>query len=154
MMEEVTIPHTSSAPPSVGEERIKICELDDIAQIAFKGTKFLNRIQTVVFDAAYHTNENLLISAPTGAGKTNIAMLTVLHEIQSNIEAGVIKLDKFKVRGLIQYSTLSISITQVGKGSPMSQPTTCCSVLCVGCIEVVLEVNCVSGVSVINSVWC
>lgn len=96
-MEEITIPHTSFAPPSVGEDRVKICELDKIAQLAFKGTKFLNRIQTVVFDAAYCTNENLLISAPTGAGKTNIAMLTVLHEIKSNMESGVIKLDKFKV---------------------------------------------------------
>ena len=97
-MEEITIPHTSSAPPSIGEDRVKICELDPIAQMAFKGTRSLNRIQTVVFDAAYHSNENLLISAPTGAGKTNIAMLTVLHEIKSNMVAGVIQLDKFKVR--------------------------------------------------------
>ena len=99
-MEEITIPHTSSAPPAVGEERVKVSELDAIAQMAFKGTKALNRIQTVVFDAAYHTNENLLVSAPTGAGKTNIAMLTVLHEVKSNIEAGVIKLDKFKVQSV------------------------------------------------------
>lgn len=50
-----------------------------------------------MFDAAYNTNENLLISAPTGAGKTNIAMLTILREIKQNIEAGVIQKDKFKV---------------------------------------------------------
>ena len=91
------IPHTSSAPPPVGEDRIRISELDDIAKLAFKGTKFLNRIQSIVFDAAYYTNENLLISAPTGAGKTNIAMLTVLREVKNNIDAGVIKRDKFKV---------------------------------------------------------
>ncbi len=96
-MEEITIPHTLSAPPCVGEDRIKICELDDITRLAFHGTKTLNRIQTIVFDAAYNTNENLLISAPTGAGKTNIAMLTVLREINANMEQGVIKQDKFKV---------------------------------------------------------
>ncbi len=96
-MEEVTIPHTGSAPPAVGEDRVQVKELDEVAQLAFRGTKALNRIQSVVFDAAYYTNENLLISAPTGAGKTNIAMLTVLHEIKSNIEGGVIKSDKFKV---------------------------------------------------------
>ena len=96
-MEEIVIPHTSTPVPQVGEDRIRIDHLDDIAQLVFKGTKTLNRIQTIVFDAAYYTNENLLISAPTGAGKTNIAMLTVLHEIKKNIEAGVIKKDKFKV---------------------------------------------------------
>lgn len=98
IMEEIVIPHTSSAPPPVGEDRVQISELDDIAKLAFKGTKTLNQIQSVAFYAAYCTNENLLISAPTGAGKTNIAMLTVLHEVKNNIEAGVIKRDKFKVR--------------------------------------------------------
>ncbi len=96
-MEEIRIPHTSVPPPPVGEERVQTCELDDIAQLAFKGVKQLNRIQSVVFDAAYYTNENLLISAPTGAGKTNIAMLCVLREIKNNMESGVIKKDKFKV---------------------------------------------------------
>lgn len=96
------IPHTSTAPPPVGEDRIKIAELDDIAKVAFRGTSALNRIQSVVFEAAYYSNENLLISAPTGAGKTNIAMLTVLHEIKKNIgEDGVIKKDKFKVSASI-----------------------------------------------------
>lgn len=97
MKEEITIPHTALAPPHVGENHVLIKELDEVAQMAFKGTKALNRIQSVVFYAAYCTNENLLISAPTGAGKTNIAMLTVLREIKNNIEAGVIKRDKFKV---------------------------------------------------------
>ena len=62
------------------------------------GMKSLNRIQSIVFDTAYFTSENLLISAPTGAGKTNIAMLTVLREIKNNIEAGVIRRDQFKVQ--------------------------------------------------------
>ncbi len=99
LMEEIRIPHTSAPPPPVGDERIIIRELDDVAQLAFKGMKELNRIQSIVFDAAYYTNENLLISAPTGAGKTNIAMLCVLREIKNNIhpESGVIQRDKFKV---------------------------------------------------------
>ncbi len=99
VMEEIVIPHTSAVPPSVGDEKIKINELDEIARLVFKGTKTLNKIQTIVFDSAYFTNENLLISAPTGAGKTNIAMLTVLHEIKNNIdESGVIKKNNFKVK--------------------------------------------------------
>lgn len=81
----------------IGQNKLIIINLQ-IGQIAFKGTKELNRIQTVVFPAAYKTNENLLICAPTGAGKTNIAMLTILHEIKQHISQGVIKKDEFKVR--------------------------------------------------------
>lgn len=70
-----------------------------IGQLVFKGLKRLNRIQSIVFETAYNTNENLLICAPTGAGKTNIAMLTVLHEIRQHLQpGGVIKKDEFKVR--------------------------------------------------------
>ena len=46
----------------------------------FDGIKKLNRIQSKIYDAAYMSNENLLVCAPTGAGKTNIAMMAVLHE--------------------------------------------------------------------------
>lgn len=59
--------------------------------------KRLNRIQSIVFETAYNTNENMLICAPTGAGKTNIAMLTVLHEIRQHFQQGVIKKNEFKV---------------------------------------------------------
>ena len=70
--------------------------------MAFKNTKHLNRIQSVVFETAYKSNENLLICAPTGAGKTNIAMLTILHEIKQHISQGVIKKDEFKVSVVLQ----------------------------------------------------
>ena len=41
----------------------------------------LNRVQSAVCDAALFSGENLLICAPTGAGKTNVAMLCVLHQV-------------------------------------------------------------------------
>ena len=76
-----------------------------LIQVAFSGTKSLNVVQSRVFDTAYYTNDNLLISAPTGAGKTNIAMLTILREINNNIDiSGVIKRDEFKV--FIEYSNV------------------------------------------------
>ena len=83
-----------------------------IGKMGFQGVKRLNRIQSIVFDAAYNTNENLLISAPTGAGKTNIAMLTILREIKQNIEAGVIKKDKFKV-GLHFFELITSTIRMI-----------------------------------------
>ncbi|XP_067947750.1 activating signal cointegrator 1 complex subunit 3-like [Watersipora subatra] len=97
MMEEVTIPPSKGAPPDVGKDRVMISSMDQVAQMAFQNTKSLNRIQSVVYETAYHTNENLLICAPTGAGKTNIAMLTILHTIQQHIEKGVVQKDKFKI---------------------------------------------------------
>ena len=74
------------------------------------GMKTLNRIQSVVFDVAYYTSENLLISAPTGAGKTNIAMLTVLREIKNNMEGRVIKRDKFKVSTILNDVPIRIQL--------------------------------------------
>ncbi|EON96555.1 putative activating signal cointegrator 1 complex subunit 3 protein [Phaeoacremonium minimum UCRPA7] len=47
----------------------------------FKGYKTLNRMQSLVYPVAYKTSENMLICAPTGAGKTDAAMLTILHTI-------------------------------------------------------------------------
>lgn len=71
--------------------------------MAFQGVKALNRIQSVVFDMAYHSNENLLICAPTGAGKTNVAMLTVVHQIRQHIDKGVILCDQFKANYFLFY---------------------------------------------------
>lgn len=39
----------------------------------------------------------MLVCAPTGAGKTNIAMLSVLREVGANRQYGVIQRNNFKV---------------------------------------------------------
>nr|KAG5694899.1 hypothetical protein BaRGS_029516 [Batillaria attramentaria] len=95
--EEINIPPSDPAPTNIGRERVAVASLDEIARLAFKGTKSLNRIQSVVFETAYTSNENLLICAPTGAGKTNIAMLAILHELRQHLAQGVIKKDEFKI---------------------------------------------------------
>lgn len=79
--------------------------------MAFHGIKSLNRIQSIVFDAAYHTNENLLICAPTGAGKTNVAMLTVIHQIKLHIVQGVLKRDQFKIVYIAPMKALAAEMT-------------------------------------------
>ena len=71
--------------PFGDKERLReISELPEWAQPAFAGMKSLNRIQSNVYDTAFNTSENLLMCAPTGAGKTNVAMLTILHEVHPN----------------------------------------------------------------------
>ncbi|KAI7865814.1 Sec63 Brl domain-containing protein [Spinellus fusiger] len=77
--EETIIPVPNQAPVRAGERRIKIDELDSLARGAFKAYEALNRIQSIVYPIAYETNENMLVCAPTGAGKTDVAMLTVLR---------------------------------------------------------------------------
>lgn len=88
--EEVTIPPPRALPMRVNERLIPIGEMDPICRGAFPGYKSLNRLQSVVYPLGYATNENLLICAPTGAGKTDVAMLTVLRAISqhtSNLDA-------------------------------------------------------------------
>ncbi|XP_049753918.1 activating signal cointegrator 1 complex subunit 3 isoform X2 [Elephas maximus indicus] len=82
-----------------------------IGQLAFKGMKRLNRIQSIVFQTAYNTNENMLICAPTGAGKTNIAMLTILHEIRQHFQQGVIKKNEFKIVYVAPMKALAAEMT-------------------------------------------
>lgn len=113
LYEEVTIP--ASEPPSdltVGNVRVKVESLDEIGQIVFKGTKELNRIQTIVYPTAYHSNENLLICAPTGAGKTNVAMLTIVNVIRAHTDQGVIHRDQFKIVYVAPMKALAAEMTE------------------------------------------
>ncbi|XP_021913277.1 activating signal cointegrator 1 complex subunit 3 isoform X2 [Zootermopsis nevadensis] len=110
--EEVNIPVSEPAPLSVGNNLVSISSLDEIGQMAFQGVKTLNRIQSIVFDTAYRTNENLLICAPTGAGKTNVALLTIVHQIRQFIDQGVIKKDQFKIVYVAPMKALAAEMTQ------------------------------------------
>lgn len=111
MYEEVRIPANDPPPLDVGQNRLQITQLDEIGQIAFKGTKELNRIQTVVYPTAYHSNENLLICAPTGAGKTNVAMLTIVRTIRAHTDQGVIHRDAFKIVYVAPMKALAAEMT-------------------------------------------
>lgn len=58
----------------------------------------LNRIQSKMHEAALLSSENLLLCAPTGAGKTNVAMMAMLHEIgQHRRGDGTVDVDSFKI---------------------------------------------------------
>ncbi|CAF0793697.1 unnamed protein product [Didymodactylos carnosus] len=74
------------ADTRICKELVKIAELDQLGQIIFKHLKTLNLIQSIVYKTAYFTNENMLISAPTGAGKTNIAMLAIINELRKHYD--------------------------------------------------------------------
>ncbi|KAJ4516486.1 Pre-mRNA-splicing helicase BRR2 [Exophiala dermatitidis] len=82
-----------------GEKNIPTTELPDWARQGFGSAKELNRIQSKCYPSAFHDDGNMLICAPTGSGKTNVAMLTMLREIgkHRNPETGEIMLDDFKI---------------------------------------------------------
>ena len=68
------------------EKRVPISAFKKVSQVAFKGIPCLNRLQSRLFDTAYKTNHNLLVCAPTGAGKTNVAMTAVVREIERHMD--------------------------------------------------------------------
>ncbi|XP_023246702.1 activating signal cointegrator 1 complex subunit 3 [Copidosoma floridanum] len=111
LCEQVDIPVPIMEPLTVGNKLVKISSLDEIGQMAFKGMESLNRIQSIVFDAAYHTNENLLICAPTGAGKTNVALLTIVHQIKLYIDNGIMKTNDFKIVYIAPMKALAAEMT-------------------------------------------
>lgn len=66
---------------------VSIKDLPSWAQSAFpvKETSKLNRIQSEVYPVVFHSLDNMLVCAPTGAGKTNIAVLAILQTISKHI---------------------------------------------------------------------
>lgn len=110
--EEVFIP-AAPRPPSPREgELISISVLEPWAQTAFKGTTSLNRIQSKVFSCAYYSSENMLVCAPTGAGKTNIAMLTLLQLMRQYMSAdGVFDKTGFKAIYIAPMKALAQEVT-------------------------------------------
>ncbi|CAJ0932072.1 unnamed protein product, partial [Mesorhabditis belari] len=92
---------------------VYVKDMDDLGKLAFKGFEKLNMIQSIVFEQAYKTKENLLICAPTGAGKTNIAMLTILNTIHEHRKpTGEIMKDDFKIIYLAPMKALATEMTE------------------------------------------
>ena len=65
--------------------------------------------------AALDTHGNTLSVAPTGAGKTNVAMLTMLHEIgmHRSPTTGAVLLDAFKIVYVAPMKALVQEVVQV-----------------------------------------
>lgn len=95
--EEVHVPALKPKTFSPEEKLVKISDLPDWAQPAFEGMKQLNRVQSMVYKTAFTSPENILLCAPTGAGKTNVAMLAILHQIGLHRRDGVLDNSKYKI---------------------------------------------------------
>ncbi len=81
--DEITVPAMRHAAKP-DEKLIPISSMPQWTHKAFpKDMTTLNTIQSQLYEAAFKSPQNLLVCAPTGAGKTNIAMLAILQCLDS-----------------------------------------------------------------------
>lgn len=98
--EEIHVP-APSKPDLSHIQLISTSELPEWAKAVFPEaeTSTLNPIQSAVYPVAFKSDSNMLLCAPTGAGKTNVAMLAMLRAIDNfrNSESGRIDADALKI---------------------------------------------------------
>lgn len=97
--EEIHVPAPKPKRDPNDPPDMPVSDLPEWARVGFGTSKNLNRIQTRCYPTAFNDDGNMLICAPTGSGKTNVAMLTMLREIgkHRNPDTGEINLDEFKI---------------------------------------------------------
>jgi antiviral helicase SLH1 len=120
--EEYSIPAAKVGTLAAGRKLVQVSDMDGLCRPTFKGYKTLNRMQSLLYQVAYKTSENMLICAPTGAGKTDAAMLTILHAISANVSPDpfeepdasefTVKVDDFKVVYVAPMKALAAEVTE------------------------------------------
>ena len=121
--EELVIPYPENKPNKwiLEKNLVKISDLNFLCQGTFKNYKNLNKMQSLVYPVAYNTNENMLVCAPTGAGKTDVALLTILHTINQFVTETVtedgdvsvdIDYDEFKIVYVAPLKALAAEIVE------------------------------------------
>ncbi|GBG33653.1 Activating signal cointegrator 1 complex subunit 3-like [Hondaea fermentalgiana] len=95
---EVHVPPLKPKPFLKDEKLCAIQDLPTFTHGAFARMTTLNRVQSRIMPAALHKDFNLLVCAPTGAGKTNVAMLTVLHEIGKFVDPSSGQVDTARMK--------------------------------------------------------
>jgi len=97
--ENVYVPPPKKTVKLDDHKLVRVEELPEWAQTAFKGkhgaTRF-NTIQSKVFSAVYASSDNVLVSAPTGAGKTNVAVLSILRLVSMHMDPNGVLQSDFK----------------------------------------------------------
>lgn len=100
--------------PQILPEEKRICiatSLPAWTHPAFLSITHLNTIQSSIFSTAFHTSQNMLVCAPTGAGKTVCALLVMLRCIGDFFKNGV--LDRsFKIIFVSPMKALASEMTE------------------------------------------
>lgn len=117
--EEVTVKKMEKEQLVPEDKFISVADnFDAIGRVAFSGCTHLNPMQSIVYEAAYKTNKNLLVAAPTGAGKTNVAMMAVLNELRNYFKPDTTEMiasnisEKFKIIYIAPMKSLATEQTE------------------------------------------
>ncbi|KAI5130914.1 activating signal cointegrator complex subunit 3 [Nematocida parisii] len=96
-----------SPAPSTSVERVSVQEVSERYRKVFSSHyKEFNQVQSSVFDSVYRTKENVLVCAPTGAGKTDIALLSIVKQLEGRSHS-----DKSKIIYIAPMKALASEIT-------------------------------------------
>ncbi|EER28537.1 activating signal cointegrator 1 complex subunit, putative [Coccidioides posadasii C735 delta SOWgp] len=119
---EYAVPATKVGTLGIDQKLVPISEMDGLCRGTFRGYQTLNRMQSLLYDVAYKTNENMLVCAPTGAGKTDAAMLTILNTIarftlpspleEPRASEFVVQTDEFKIVYVAPMKALAAEVTE------------------------------------------
>lgn len=121
--EQITIPFPENRTNKwiTDDKLVNIKDLDFLCKGTFQNYDNLNKMQSLVFPVAYNTNENMLVCAPTGAGKTDVALLAILHAINQFVTETVgsdgditvdIDYDEFKIVYVAPLKALAAEIVE------------------------------------------
>ena len=72
-----------AAPTVQGIHLVPVTELPDLYRTVFPYSIF-NAVQSKCFPIAFHTSDNLVLSAPTGCGKTMVMELAICHLLSNH----------------------------------------------------------------------
>ena len=111
LYEEYRIPSSSVADLEEAK-LVPVSSLPEWAQSIFSDSPFLNRIQSKVFPVAFGQSGNFLMCAPTGAGKTNVALLAIARLIDEWRKDRTSYLPTFKVVYLAPMKALVSEIVE------------------------------------------
>ncbi|EZG08200.1 hypothetical protein H106_02679 [Trichophyton rubrum CBS 735.88] len=119
---EYAVPASKVGTLGADHRLVPISEMDALCRGTFPGYKSLNRMQSLLYTVAYKTNENMLICAPTGAGKTDAAMLTILNAIARHTTPSpledpeatdfVVQVEDFKIVYVAPMKALAAEVTE------------------------------------------
>ena len=82
---------------------------------ALRGVSSLNEIQSSVLNTALYSAENMLVCAPTGAGKTNVALLSMLQLVLASVEGGVLQRERIKI---VYVAPMKVTAPQPSSAAP------------------------------------